>query len=266
MIITEIQILLCTKVYIEGCPPDHGVLRDAGGSLQLSILHWRSFPSLHFPPLHWPPQSTRAGALEFESGALYIFLYCCSHITATKCIWNNCSWFQFPKLVQLAKLKAAQKHNTTQYNSTPLTHPVQLNVQTTLTHRNKFYTTQSNLTQLNRTKHNRSYLAYPHAQTFLVFPCFTSNWHKINQGFSQKPVQDRSWVSRALSSLPNWNNGRNHLIFSLLPPSTPLPIGQALLATSAISQVNCIKYQLFWETSVLVIPIFVRFDLVLTWL
>ena len=217
MIITEIQILLCTKVYIEGCPPDHGVLRDAGGSLQLPILHWRSFPSLPFPPLHWPPQSTRAGALEFESGALYIFLYCCSHITATKCIWNNCSWFQFPKLVQLAKLKAAQKHNTTQYNSTPLTHPVQLNVQTTLTHRNQFYTTQSNLTQLNRTKHNRSYLAYPHAQTFLVFPCFTSdtkstkashkNLFRIALGFLEPyppsrigTMDETTWSS--LSSLP----------------------------------------------------------------
>ena len=55
---------------------------------------------------------------------------------------------------------------------------------------------------------------------------------------SQKPhCQDRSWVSRALSSLPHWNGGRNHLIFSLIPSSTPLPVGQALLATSAISQV-----------------------------
>jgi len=50
--------------------------------------------------------------------------------------------------------------------------------------------------------------------------------------------QDRSWVSRALSSLPHWNGGRNHLIFSLLPPSTPLPTGQALIATAAVSQVR----------------------------
>jgi len=50
--------------------------------------------------------------------------------------------------------------------------------------------------------------------------------------------QDRSWVSRALASHPLWNKGRNHLVFSLIPPATPPPTGEAILATAAISQVR----------------------------
>ena len=105
-----------------GCPPHNGVLRDAGGSLQLPILHWRSFPSLPFPPFHWPPQSSRAGASEFKSGALYmrptfyIFAHTSLQLNASG---NNWSWLQFMKLVLLAKLKHIWREN----HPRPLTKP-----------------------------------------------------------------------------------------------------------------------------------------------
>ena len=47
--------------YIKGCSPDNGVLWNAGGSVQLAILHWGSFASMLVSPLNWPPQHKRAG-------------------------------------------------------------------------------------------------------------------------------------------------------------------------------------------------------------
>ena len=64
-----------------------------------------------------------------------------------------------------------------------------------------------------------------------------SNFHSSRNPHLQN-TQDRSWVSRALASHPLWNKGRNHLVFSLIPPATPPPTGEAILASAALSQVG----------------------------
>merc|ERR1719394_8036 len=52
------------------------------------------------------------------------------------------------------------------------------------------------------------------------------------------PAEDHIWVGRALASLPHWDGGRNHLIFSMLPPSSPPPTDMALLATTALAKIR----------------------------